>query len=443
MVTAGHCAGSNSTLILFNVPKSLPNRQRVFPGPEDQYPIGNFVTPFNGSAATDWAVFTAGQNSQTGLTPIQAQGKFFNVVQSDPVGPITITGYGSDTGADNATQQTHTGPLVRFDRTFVRYTADTQGGNSGSPIIDSATGNAVGVHAYGGCRTNGGSNFGERSTIPAFWEAMGLNTTNPPGGDCEELNFSDVQISSFSNQDRDGDAAITNNGQAISLRNNTWKVIPYAYTVTEETILEVTFRSTSEGEIHAIGFESDNELSANLYFKLHGTQDYGIPDFDTYSGNASRTYKIPVGAFYTGTASRMVFINDNDQGGGNTSVFSNVKVYEGSCENSNRSSGVVEVGDLEPESGIKLGTEDEGSLGTFTLLPNPTKDAFQLTVTNTDPSTNVRIYNILGQKKNEFIVQNGVTNLSAVGMGLTPGMYLVEAYNEDGDTKVTKLIISN
>ncbi|WP_159090645.1 RICIN domain-containing protein [Aquimarina aquimarini] len=175
LVTAGHCVGSRAQLIEFNVPKSNSGGSIVHPGPEDQYPIGSFVTDYvRGRPETDWAVFTASANSQTGQTPIQAQRKSFNVVQSAPSSNITITGFGTDTGRDNQTQQTHTGPLSSVNNTFVRYRTDTTGGNSGSPIIDTATGNAIGVHAYGGCSGSSGSNFGERATIPAFWNAMGL-----------------------------------------------------------------------------------------------------------------------------------------------------------------------------------------------------------------------------------------------------------------------------
>lgn len=180
IVTAGHCLTSSASIIEFNVPLSNSNRSINHPPVKDQYPINNFVTPYiAGQPATDWGVCRASANSQSNKTPIQEQGESFNVVQSTPGNTIRITGFGVDTGVDNQVQQTHTGPRVGLDNTFVRYTADTRGGNSGSPIIDEATGNAVGVHAYGGCQTNGsGSNFGERATIPAFWNAMGLGNSN-------------------------------------------------------------------------------------------------------------------------------------------------------------------------------------------------------------------------------------------------------------------------
>ena len=131
LVTAGHCVGSSAQIIEFNVPKSNSIGGINHPGPEDQYPIGNFVSPYpsSPSQANDWAVFAASANSQTGLTPIQAQGSSYNVTQNAPGANITIIGFGTDTGIDNQTQQIHTGPLSSVTNTFVRYRADTTGGN--------------------------------------------------------------------------------------------------------------------------------------------------------------------------------------------------------------------------------------------------------------------------------------------------------------------------
>src|SRR5690606_20127707 len=66
--------------------------------------------------------------------------------------------------------------------TTMRYQVDTTGGNSGSPVIDEATGEAVGVHTHGGCTTAGtGSNSGTSLFNTAFWAAVG----EPPAG-CEQ-----------------------------------------------------------------------------------------------------------------------------------------------------------------------------------------------------------------------------------------------------------------
>ena len=441
LVTAGHCVGSRAQLIEFNVPKSNPDRTIVHPGPEDQYPIGNFVTNFvRGRPETDWAVFTASANSQTGQTPIQAQGKSFNVVQSAPGNTIRITGFGTDTGIDNQTQQTHTGPLSSVDNTFVRYRTDTTGGNSGSPIIDEATGNAIGVHAYGGCSGSGGSNFGERATIPAFWDAMGLDGNPPPPPTCTALDFNDYQINSFSNQDSAGNFSIVSSGAGISMQNNTWKYISLNYTVTSNTVIEFDFSSTSQGEIHGVGFENDNSLTSSRYFRVYGTQNYGVGNFDNYSGSGTKKYTIPVGNFYTGAMDRLVFINDNDAGSGNTSIFSNVKIYEGSCDQSVTSENLV--AELESASPI-LGNEEEGDLAGLKITPNPAKDIFSVYINPYGKGkVEATIYTILGSKKGYLELQPGVNTISTRDLSLGVGIYLVKIVSSDGATNTQKLIIN-
>ncbi|WP_103072214.1 trypsin-like peptidase domain-containing protein [Aquimarina sediminis] len=613
LVTAGHCLTSRAQIIEFNVPKSNPDRTIVHPGPEDQYPMSNFVSPYinNPSQANDWGVFTAGANSQTGQTPIQAQGKSFNVVQTNPGSNITITGFGTDTGIDNQTQQTHTGPLSSVTNTFVRYRTDTTGGNSGSPIIDSATGNAVGVHAYGGCSGSGGSNSGERATIPAFWDAMGLGGNPDPGctgniasfpysesfegtigdwsqdtgddlnwtvdsngtpsngtgpssaidgnsyiyveasgngtgfpskrailnspclnfssisapklkfqyhmigsavgtlkveartnntgswtsvftktgaqgtgwnaadinlssyagnssvqlrlnvvtgnswqGDitidalsitggtvnpgCTTLNFNDFTITGFATQDVAGNYSIQNGGAAISMQNNTWKYISMNYTVTANTVVEFDFSSTSQGEIHGIAFENDNTLTSTRCFKIHGTQNYGVTNYDNYT-SGTKKYIIPVGNFYTGNMDRLVFINDFDAGSGNTSVYSNVKIYEGSCGQSALTESVAQLEAISPI----FGDEDEGDLATLSIRPNPAKDVFSLHVNKyAKGNITATIYTILGRKKAQITMQPGINTISARNLSLGRGIYLIKIDSSTGESATKKLIVN-
>ncbi|EAY23941.1 trypsin-like peptidase domain-containing protein [Microscilla marina] len=433
-VTAGHCANSRAQILEFNVPKSSSNGGIVHPAPKDQYPIGSVVSGYvSGQPVTDWAVFTAGANTQTGLTAIQAQGKSFDVVQSAPGSSITITGFGVDNGSDNQTQQTHTGPLVSASSTLVRYQTETRGGNSGSPIIDAATGKAVGVHGYGGCTTSGtGSNFGVRATVAGFWDALGLDG-NPPGGDCEPINFNDYQISSFSNQDVSGNYTINNGGRNLVLQNNTWKTIPFNYTVTSNTVIEFQFSSSSEGEIHAVGFEDNNSLSSSRYFKVYGTQSYGVRNYDNYGGSGTVTYTIPVGNFYTGNMSTLLFINDHDSGSGNNSTFSNVKVYEGSC---GRAPAMVQRVNREAIVPV-LGTQDERSLQEVVVGSNLAQNQFTIQLGTT--GARATIHTLLGQPKGVLALKPGTNQVSAHALSLAPGIYLIKI--ERNNETITKRLV--
>ncbi len=264
------------------------------------------------------------------------------------------------------------------------------------------------------------------------------SSDNPPGDDCGQIDFSSTQITSFSNQDSDGTFEVTGGGTGLILRNNTWKQIPMNYVITANTILQFDFRSTSQGEIHGVGFEDDNTLSADFYFKVHGTQNYGLTNFDNYSGSATRTYTIPVGNFYSGDTDRLVFINDNDGGSGNNSLFSNVRIYEGSCNGSLSAEEVI--AQLDNKESL-LGNEDEG-IGAIKMTPNPTSDQFSLNVSS--KSTNeimVSIYTILGQKKHEARLSPGVNNFSASNLSLSSGIYVVKIQSEGNKDVVKKLIV--
>lgn len=271
-------------------------------------------------------------------------------------------------------------------------------------------------------------------------DALSISSTtdNPPNDDCGLIDFSSTQITSFSTQDNDGTFEVANGGSGLILRNNTWKQIPLDYNITANTVLQFDFRSTSQGEIHAVGFEDDNTLTSTYYFKVHGTQNYGVTNFDNYSGTATTTYTIPVGNFYTGDTDRLVFINDNDGGSGNNSLFSNVKIYEGSCNDS--LSAEDAIARLDVKESI-IGNEDE-DIGVFDMYPNPAIDKFSLNVSSkSTKETMVSIYTVLGQKKYETRLNPGVNNFSANTLSLSSGIYVVKIQSEGDKAIVKKLMI--
>ncbi|WP_109300995.1 T9SS type A sorting domain-containing protein [Aquimarina sp. AU474] len=266
------------------------------------------------------------------------------------------------------------------------------------------------------------------------------NGTVDPGPACDNINFNNFTVTSFSNQDNTGDFSIENGGEALSLSNNTWKYIGLDYTVTANTVIEFDFSSTSQGEIHAIGFENNNTLTSSRYFKVHGTQNYGVTNFDNYSSGTT-TYVIPVGNFYTGVMDRLVFINDNDTGSGNNSLFSNVRIYEGSCNGSLSAKEVI--AQLDRKSAL-LGNEDEQGLNAAIIMtPNPTGDEFSLHMgTKTTKAAIMSIYSSLGQKKYETRLKSGINSFSANSLSLSSGIYILKI-QVDGDEGVIKKLIVN
>ncbi len=184
MLTAGHCAPSTE-VILFNVPLSNSNGGMQFPGPEDQYAVDfQSFQSVNGGVGNDWGYFGVFPNSTTGLTAFEAQGDSFLLADPPPLQDgdmIRITGYGSTSfpvdPTWNSAQKTQVGPFAAVTQNQLGYRTDTTGGNSGSPVIFEATGEAIGIHTHGGCGSGGGMNLGTASTQFGFANAL----ANPLG----------------------------------------------------------------------------------------------------------------------------------------------------------------------------------------------------------------------------------------------------------------------
>ncbi len=165
-LTAGHCA-SGLGVVQFNVPPSNPSTGAIVnPAPEHQYPVdpASVQSTFTG-IGNDWAYFGAFPNSNTGLTPFQAQGSFYFTANTAPPVQsqiIRITGYGTDNTplSANQTLQTDTGPYTSRSGTIVRYAVDTTGGNSGSGVFDISQNQIIGIHTNAGCTGTGGANQG-------------------------------------------------------------------------------------------------------------------------------------------------------------------------------------------------------------------------------------------------------------------------------------------
>ncbi len=189
-LTAGHCNGggnSDINVIQFNVPLSsscsFPSGLN-HPGPEDQYASDAASQQSNGGlgVGNDWGYLGVFPNSNTGLKPWQVSGTWFTLNNANPTASqARVTGYGSVSSPVSCTwyavQKTHAGPFVGLSSTTLNYGMDTTGGNSGSPVIDEATGNAIGIHTHGGCSSSGGANAGTWANHPALQAAL----ANPQG----------------------------------------------------------------------------------------------------------------------------------------------------------------------------------------------------------------------------------------------------------------------
>ena len=81
---------------------------------------------------------------------------------------------------------------------------------------------------------------------------------------------------------------VEDNGAALHMVGNAWKQVALNYTVTANTVLEFDFESAAQGEVHAIGFDTDETLSPTTAFQVYGTQTWGVQAFRTYAWQRRR-----------------------------------------------------------------------------------------------------------------------------------------------------------
>ena len=197
MLTAGHCVDFDpdeggpmlpdgvvdlAGVVEFNVPDSDAAGNLIASAPEDQFPINAVGVQwrFDGTGqglGKDWGVFRVNANSN-GFLPHQTYGAPLRITATTPsTGTTTrITGFGTDDGVDNQTEQTHSGAYAGLGSSgsdiWVSYAVDTEGGNSGSPVMWDAISTCFGIHTNGGCTSSGGSNIGTSFQVTALQNAI-------------------------------------------------------------------------------------------------------------------------------------------------------------------------------------------------------------------------------------------------------------------------------
>jgi hypothetical protein len=197
MLTAGHCVDFDpddggpmlpngtvdlSGVVEFNVPDSDAFGNLVASAPEHQFPVNvnGIQWRFDGTGqglGKDWGVFRVNANGN-GFLPHQTYGAPLRITATTPSNGTTtrITGFGTDAGVDNQTEQTHSGPYSGLSSSgsdiWVSYAVDTEGGNSGSPVMWDAISTAFGIHTNGGCTSSGGNNIGTSFQVTALQNAI-------------------------------------------------------------------------------------------------------------------------------------------------------------------------------------------------------------------------------------------------------------------------------
>ena len=212
-----------------------------------------------------------------------------------------------------------------------QFTIDAAGALSFAPVPDFETpDDADGDNAYQVTVTAQDTD-GATQDLAVTVNLLDLEESAPGS----QLTVDGVQrdIFAVTGQDR-GFFQVSPDGTGLELEANTWKYVSLDVTITVDTILSFDFQSDVEGEIHAIGFDTDEGLSPEWLFQLEGTQIFGSQAYaDQYTiGSGVRHYDIAVGDHFTGTFDRLVFVMDNDADTTTdvnaNSVFQNIDLYE-------------------------------------------------------------------------------------------------------------------
>ncbi len=228
-----------------------------------------------------------------------------------------------------------------------------------------------------------------------FSEVTNFCVPNTGNASCINIDFKNYAIRPYGAGQDMGTFQLLNNGTELKIQDNAWKTIMLNYTVTPNTVLDFEFGSTIRGEIHGIGFDNDDNISANYTFKLYGTQAWGIQNYNNYPGNNTwRRYVIPVGQFYTGQFNRLFFAADHDDPPRNgNSFYRRIRIYEGSsCQALNESDDELKINTL-------AAFNQEAMPSNLTVYPNPTSE--QLTLRFRCKETGdalIQVFNMMGQK---------------------------------------------
>jgi hypothetical protein len=238
--------------------------------------------------------------------------------------------------------------------------------------------------------------------------------------ECIEIVWDDFEIDSYGGRQDAGTNDIVSEGEALRIQNNAWKSIALEYEVTENTVLEFDFGSTVQGEIHGIGFDDNSSISANRTFRLFGTQNWGIGNFDNYDAEDDlgnwKSYTIPVGEYYTGEFDRLFFVADHDAGAGDgNSYFRNIKIHEGDGCGQNFTEDLVSL-------------EEGPRVAALQLFPNPVSETLQLKLSGlSEGKVQIQVFSLTGQllREEETLVSGTVMIESLDVHALPQGSYFI------------------
>lgn len=181
------------------------------------------------------------------------------------------------------------------------------------------------------------------------------------------IDFAAFGVSGFQIGRQDfGDFEISAEGLTLEQDSQSWAQLFGDFTVDADTRLQFDFSADVAGEIHGIMFTNGLNLSQATTLQFLGSQTYGIQAHNDYViGSGVKSYDINVGDYFTGDFDRIVFLTDDDQNIGSSSVWSNVSL-DGATPLSQPDLDAIDFSAFDM-SGFQSGRQD---FGDFALSPD-------------------------------------------------------------------------
>ncbi|MCA9040136.1 MAG: hypothetical protein KDA65_07320 [Planctomycetaceae bacterium] len=130
--------------------------------------------------------------------------------------------------------------------------------------------------------------------------------------------------------DLPAEGELVDDGERLVLRGNTWKMFKINQEMTDDLVIEFEFRSESEGQIHGLGFDTDDTYNdRSSVIQIHGYE--ALPtigqQYNTYREEEWQTFRIPVGRYFSGAQKYLYFVADDDVTARAESEFRNVRFF--------------------------------------------------------------------------------------------------------------------
>jgi len=139
----------------------------------------------------------------------------------------------------------------------------------------------------------------------------------------------DIVTHGGTSQDRDPNQVEVIDDTTLHMWGNNWKATMKNLNVVGDGSQAICFDFKSdgtEGEVNGVGLDTDSGLSSNWFYKIYGTQSWGINDHYGYTSDW-QTYSLILDDF-SGSFDRFVFSNDADASQATDVYYRNVRVVK-------------------------------------------------------------------------------------------------------------------